>query len=346
VTLLNSFRDADIKEKLAGKSILVTGGTGSFGKQFVRTVLELDCVKRLIVFSRDEQKHFEMMRDFDDTRYPAIRYFLGDVRDLERLQMAFRGVDIVIHAAAQKHVPLAEYNPTECLRTNVWGAENVVRAAIDNGVETVMALSTDKAVSPVNLYGASKLAAEKVFAAANNLSGKAATRFGAVRYGNVVGSKGSVVPYFRQLIRQKAEALPITDERMTRFWITLQQGVNFVLSSMCMMKGGEIFIPKIPSMKMTDLARTMAPEIPQKVVGIRPGEKLHEVMVNEEEARTTRELDDRYVIYPMLSYWAGANSEMPGKPVPDGFRYASDTNDWWLAEAELLGMISRIDLDL
>ena len=345
MTLLNSFRRDDIRDRLAGKSILVTGGTGSFGKQFVRTVLGLDCVSRLIVFSRDEQKHFDMMREFPDSKYPAIRYFLGDVRDLERLQMAFRGVDIIIHAAAQKHVPLAEYNPTECLRTNVWGAENVVRAALDNGVETVMALSTDKAVSPVNLYGASKLAAEKVFIAANNLSGKTQTRFGAVRYGNVVGSRGSVVPFFRDLIKQKAEFLPITDDRMTRFWITLQQGVDFVLSSMCAMTGGEIFIPKIPSMKMTDLARTMAPDLPHKIVGIRPGEKLHEVMVNEEEARTTRELADRYVIYPMLSYWS-KDETMAGEPVAEDFRYASNTNTWWLSEPELLGMISRMDLDL
>ncbi|CAA7612396.1 UDP-N-acetylglucosamine 4,6-dehydratase (inverting) [Candidatus Terasakiella magnetica] len=342
MTLLNTFRQDDIKDRLAGKSVLVTGGTGSFGKQFVRTVLEMGTVSRLIVFSRDEQKHFDMMRDFNDQKYPAIRYFLGDVRDLERLQMAFRGVDIVIHAAAQKHVPLAEYNPTECLRTNVWGAENVVRAALDNGVEAVMALSTDKAVSPVNLYGASKLAAEKVFVAANNLSGQGKTRFGAVRYGNVVGSKGSVVPFFRSLIAQNADHLPITDARMTRFWITLQQGVNFVLSSLCRMRGGEIFIPKIPSMKMTELARTMAPDLPQKMVGIRPGEKLHEVMVNEEEARTTVELADRYVIHPMLSYWSEAESE--GTPVPEGFRYASDTNDWWLSEPELLGMISQMEL--
>ncbi|CAA7619844.1 UDP-N-acetylglucosamine 4,6-dehydratase (inverting) [Magnetospirillum sp. SS-4] len=345
MTLLNSFQADDIRDRLAGKSVLVTGGTGSFGKQFVRTVLGLDCVKRLIVLSRDEQKHFDMMREFDDRKYPAIRYFLGDVRDLERLQMAFRNVDIVVHAAAQKHVPLAEYNPTECLRTNVWGAENVVRAALDNGVETVMALSTDKAVNPVNLYGASKLAAEKVFIAANNLSGQGQTRFGAVRYGNVVGSRGSVVPFFRNLIRQNADALPITDDRMTRFWITLQQGVNFVLSSMCMMKGGEIFIPKIPSMKMTDLAHAMAPDMPIKIVGIRPGEKLHEVMVNEEEARTTRELADRYVIHPMLSYWAGGD-QPEGEPVPEDFRYASNTNTWWLPEPELLGMISRLDMDL
>lgn len=343
MTLLNTFRHDGIREKLAGKSILITGGTGSFGKQFVRTVLGLDCVSRLIVFSRDEQKHFDMMREFNDERYPAIRYFLGDVRDLERLQMAFRGVDFVIHAAAQKHVSMAEYNPTECLRTNVWGAENVVRAALDNGVQTVMALSTDKAVSPVNLYGASKLAAEKVFIAANNLSGKSQTRFGAVRYGNVVGSRGSVVPFFRDLIRKNAEFLPITDDRMTRFWITLQQGVDFVLSSMCLMNGGEIFIPKIPSMKMTDLAKTMAPDLPHKIVGIRPGEKLHEVMVNEEEARTTVELDDRYVIHPMLSYWSKA-AVAAGKQVPEDFRYASNTNDWWLSEPELLGMISRLEL--
>ena len=340
MAILNSFRH-DIDTRLDGKSVLVTGGTGSFGRQFVNTILENYKVARLIVFSRDEQKHFEMQRYFPEDKYPAIRYFLGDVRDFDRLNRAFRGVDVVIHAAAQKHVPLAEYNPTECLHTNVWGAENVVRAAIDNNVEAVVALSTDKAVNPVNLYGASKLAAEKIFVAANNIAGRAHTRFSVIRYGNVVGSKGSVVPFYQDLLAQGTDHLPITDDRMTRFWITLQQGVDFVLSSYAMMKGGEIFIPKIPSMRITDLATCLAPNLPHKIVGIRPGEKLHEVMVSEEEARTTRELTDRYLVYPALSFWTQADMPAGAKPVSEDFRYASNTNDWWLSDAELLGMISR-----
>lgn len=338
VTLLNSFR-REVGDKLKGKSILVTGGTGSFGRQFARTVMERYDVRRLIIFSRDELKQYEMAREFPEDKYPAIRYFIGDVRDRERLMMALRGVDIVIHAAALKHVPVAEYNPTECLRTNVWGAENLVWAALNSDVEAVIALSTDKAVNPINLYGASKLAAEKVFVAANNLRGSAKTRFSVVRYGNVVGSRGSVVPFFQSLIKQGADHLPITDPRMTRFWITLQQGVDFVLSSYDMAKGGEIFIPKIPSMRITELAACMAPKLPQKVVGIRPGEKLHEAMIAEEESRTAMELDDRYVIHPIMSFVAEEARE--GSPVPDGFRYASDTNDWWLEEGELLGMITH-----
>lgn len=343
MTLLNSFRH-DVSAKLNGKSVLVTGGTGSFGRQFVRTLLERYQLDRLVVLSRDEQKHFLMQQEFPEDKYPCLRYFLGDVRDFDRLNRAFKGVNVVVHAAAQKHVPLAEYNPSECLHTNVWGAENVVRAALDNNVEAVIALSTDKAVSPVNLYGASKLAAEKVFVAANNIAGRAHTRFSAVRYGNVVGSKGSVVPFYQKLLAQGADHLPITDARMTRFWITLQQGVDFVLSSYGMMKGGEIFIPKIPSMRITELARCMAPELPQRIIGIRPGEKLHEAMVSEEEARTTRELDDRYLIYPALSFWADADIPENAKPVPEGFRYTSDTNDWWLSDAELLSMISRTQM--
>ncbi|MBC7952776.1 MAG: UDP-N-acetylglucosamine 4,6-dehydratase (inverting) [Rhodospirillaceae bacterium] len=335
---MNSFR-RDVADKLKGKSILVTGGTGSFGHQFVRTVLERYDVRRLIIFSRDELKQYEMAREFPEDKYPAIRYFIGDVRDRERLMMAFRGVDIVIHAAALKHVTVAEYNPTECLRTNVWGAENVVWAALNNNVESVIALSTDKAVNPINLYGASKLAAEKVFVAANNLRGSSRTRFAVIRYGNVVGSRGSVVPLYQSMIKQGADHLPITDPRMTRFWITLQQGVDFVLSSYDLAQGGEIFVPKIPSMRMTELATCMAPTLPHKVIGIRPGEKLHEAMIAEEESRTAVELDDRYVIHPIMTFVKQDN--IAGKAVPDGFRYASDTNDWWLDEGELLGMISR-----
>jgi UDP-N-acetylglucosamine 4,6-dehydratase len=340
VPILNTFR-ADLGDKLKGKSILVTGGTGSFGRQFTRTVLERYDVRRLIIFSRDELKQYEMAQEFPEHKYHAIRYFIGDVRDRERLMMALRGVDIVIHAAALKHVPVAEYNPTECLHTNVWGAENVVWAALNNDVESVVALSTDKAVNPVNLYGASKLAAEKVFVAANNLRGASKTRFSVVRYGNVVGSRGSVVPFFQNLIKQGTDHLPITDERMTRFWITLQQGVDFVLSSLDTMSGGEIFIPKIPSMRITDLADCLGPGLPHKVVGIRPGEKLHEVMVAEEESRTTFEFDDRFVIQPIMRF-VDADAKPEGKPVPEGFRYASDSNDWWLSEGELLGMISRM----
>ncbi|HLO75199.1 MAG TPA: UDP-N-acetylglucosamine 4,6-dehydratase (inverting) [Magnetospirillum sp.] len=343
MTLLNSFR-CDLGDKLDGKSILVTGGTGSFGHQFVRTVLERYKVRRLIVLSRDELKQYEMERQFPVSTYPAMRYFIGDVRDRERLMMAFRDVDVVIHAAALKHVPVAEYNPSECLRTNVWGAENVVWAALQNDVEAVVALSTDKAVNPINLYGASKLAAEKVFVAANNMRGHSRTRFGVVRYGNVVGSRGSVVPLYQRLLAEGTDHLPITDPRMTRFWITLQQGVDFVLSSYDMMRGGEIFVPKIPSMRMTELARCMAPKLEQKIIGIRPGEKLHEAMLAEEESRTAVELPDRYIINPIMSFVDRPPAKEVGKPVAEGFRYSSDSNDWWLTEGELLGMLSRMML--
>ncbi|MEO5335314.1 MAG: UDP-N-acetylglucosamine 4,6-dehydratase (inverting) [Magnetospirillum sp. WYHS-4] len=315
---------------LNDRTILVTGGTGSFGKQFVRTILERFKPRRVIVFSRDEMKQFEMARDLPTERYPAMRYFIGDVRDERRLEMAMRGVDYVIHAAALKQVPTAEYNPFECIHTNVWGAENVVNAALRNDVKRVVALSTDKAANPSNLYGASKLASDKIFVAANNLAGADGTRFAVVRYGNVVGSRGSVVPLFADLIAQGADHLPITDDRMTRFWITLQQGVNFVLSSLATMQGGEIFVPRIPSMRIVDLARTMAPGLPHKLVGIRPGEKLHEVMITEDDARTTVELDDRYVIQPPFVWWEERASPSGGRPVTDGFRYASDSNPEWL----------------
>jgi UDP-N-acetylglucosamine 4,6-dehydratase len=320
-----------IPADLAGVSVLVTGGTGSFGHHFTQAVLERFPVRRLVIYSRDEMKQYEMAQRFPHERYPAIRYFIGDVRDRSRLEMAMNGIDVVVHAAALKHVPTAEYNPFECLHTNVIGAENVVHAAIRNGVKRVVALSTDKAANPINLYGASKLAADKIFVAANNLAGSGGPRFSVVRYGNVVGSRGSVIPFFRRLVREGAASLPITDERMTRFWITLEQGVGFVLSSLHGMQGGEIFVPKIPSMRVVDLARAIAPELPLRSVGIRPGEKLHEVMITEDDSRTTIDIGDRYVIEPAFAWWSREPYAARGaKPVPEGFRYSSDTNDEWL----------------
>lgn len=325
-------RDFDTsKIDLDGKGILVTGGTGSFGRAFISRVLKTWKPKRLIVFSRDELKQYEMAQRFPQSKYPAIRYFIGDVRDRERLEIAMQDIDVVVHAAALKHVEVAEYNPFECIRTNVHGAENIVNAAISCGVSQVIALSTDKAASPVNLYGASKLASDKIFVAANNIAGKRPSKFSTVRYGNVVGSRGSVVPFFKKLMEDGAKELPITDPRMTRFWITLEQGVDFVLSSLAMMHGGEIFIPKIPSMKIIEVAEAMAPGLPQSVVGIRPGEKLHEVMITADDARNTLELEDRYVITPAFKYWTREGFDKPGaKPVPDGFVYSSDNNDEWL----------------
>lgn len=326
---------------LDGASILITGGTGSFGHEFVRAALERYSPRRLIVYSRDELKQYEMAQRFPVERHPAMRFFIGDVRDVSRLSMAMREVDFVIHAAAMKHVPIAEYNPMECINTNVHGAENVVRAALANGVKKVVALSTDKAASPINLYGASKLASDKIFVAANNLSGSIGTQFCVVRYGNVVGSRGSVVPLFRKLIAEGTDHLPITDERMTRFWITLPQGVDFVLSALADMKGGEILIPRIPSMNMVDLAHAMAPGTPIKVIGIRPGEKLHEVMVTEDDARNTLLFRDRYIIEPTLAFWDRAHYLAAGaKPTAEDFRYASNTNDEWLDAAELQHYLS------
>jgi UDP-N-acetylglucosamine 4,6-dehydratase len=315
---------------LNGKSVLVTGATGSFGRQFVRTALEEFNLERLVVFSRDELKQYEMQQD-PGCQSDIMRYFIGDVRDLSRLEMAMRGIDVVIHAAALKQVPAAEYNPFECIRTNVHGAENVVVAAIRSGVQKVVALSTDKAANPINLYGASKLASDKIFIAGNNLSGDAGTRFSVVRYGNVVGSRGSVVELFQRLIDTGADSLPITDRRMTRFWITLQQGVEFVMSTCDMMTGGEIFVPKIPSMRITDLANVMAPDLETHEIGIRPGEKLHEMMISEDDARTTLELADRYVIEPAFAFWKRDHLEAAGASrLPEGFSYQSETNTEWL----------------
>jgi len=326
---------------LDGKVILVTGATGSFGRRFVETVLSRARPRKLIVYSRDELKQSEMQVDlserFEAERLAPLRFFLGDVRDRERLTLAMRGVDIVIHAAALKQVPAAEYNPSECIHTNVLGAENVVWACLTNRVKQVVALSTDKACNPINLYGATKLASDKTFVAANNLSGDIGTRFSVVRYGNVVGSRGSVAPLFQRLIAKGVAELPITDPRMTRFWITLNQGVDFVLSSLAMMRGGEIFVPKIPSMKVLDLAQAMAPDLGHRIVGIRPGEKLHEIMISADDARTTVDLGDRYAIEPAFAEYTREAFE--GARLDEGFCYASDSNDEWLAGADLLAVL-------
>jgi UDP-N-acetylglucosamine 4,6-dehydratase len=329
---------------LDGKVILVTGGTGSFGRRFVETVLLNWRPRKLIIFSRDELKQSEMQADlaerYDAERLACMRFFLGDVRDRERMTLAFRGVDVVIHAAALKQVPAAEYNPSECIHTNVLGAENVVWACLANRVKQVVALSTDKACNPANLYGATKLASDKTFVAANNLSGDIGAKFSVVRYGNVVGSRGSVAPLFQRLIAKGVTELPITDARMTRFWITLNQGVDFVLSSLTVMRGGEIFVPKIPSMKMTDLAAAMAPDRPIKVIGIRPGEKLHEMMISVDDARTTVDLGDRYAIEPAFVEYTRQSFSDTHPMVADGFSYASDTNQEWLSGEGLIALLN------
>ena len=312
---------------LNGKTILVTGGTGSFGQRFLETVLTRYRPHKVIVFSRDELKQMEMSEKKPFRGVSNIRYFIGDVRDADRLEMAFRGVDYVVHAAALKQVTTAEYNPFECIRTNVHGAENVVRAAMRAGVNKVIALSTDKAANPINLYGASKLAADKIFIAARSVVGAGNPNFAVVRYGNVVGSRGSVVPLFRRLIEQGETSLPITDPRMTRFWITLGQGIELVLSALADMHGGEIFVPKIRAMKIVDLARVMAPNLATHVTGIRPGEKLHELMITQEDARMTVELPDRYVVRPSL--YADIRKPFSGEqPVSEDFYYASNNAEW------------------
>ena len=331
---------------LDGKVILITGGTGSFGKRFIETVLKRYSPRKLIVYSRDELKQSDMQQElrekFSADDMARMRFFLGDVRDRSRLTLALRGVDIVIHAAALKQVPAAEYNPSECIQTNIIGAENVVWASLSNHVKQVVALSTDKACNPVNLYGATKLASDKTFVAANNLSGDIGTKFAVVRYGNVVGSRGSVVPLYRRLLDQGAAELPVTDVRMTRFWITLNQGVDFVLSSLVLMRGGEIFVPKIPSMSMPDLVKAMSPDAGIKVVGIRPGEKLHEIMVGSDDARQTVELSDRYVIEPsFVEYTRKAFGPEDGAArVHEDFSYASDSNDEWLSPEALRAMLA------
>ena len=320
------------------KSILITGGTGSFGKKYVKTLLERYQPKKLIIYSRDELKQFEMEQTFSQD---CMRYFIGDVRDRDRLIQAMNGVDYVIHAAALKQVPAAEYNPMECIKTNIHGAENVIQAALANNVEKVIALSTDKAANPVNLYGATKLASDKLFVAANNLAGGHKTRFAAVRYGNVVGSRGSVVPFFKNRIDEGCDHLPITDARMTRFWITLQQGVDFVLKNFGRMHGGEIFVPKIPSVKVVDLARAMAPNLPHKIIGIRPGEKLHEIMCPSDDSHLTLEFADHYVMKPTIQFsgyvdFLVNNLCETGQPVEQGFEYHSGKNSHFLNNEEIV----------
>ncbi|MGE4399595.1 MAG: UDP-N-acetylglucosamine 4,6-dehydratase (inverting) [Campylobacterales bacterium] len=327
---------------LNGKTILITGGTGSFGKKFIKTVLQNYSPKKLIVYSRDELKQFEMASEYNA---PCMRYFIGDVRDGDRLLKAMDGVDFVVHAAALKHVPIAEYNPMECIKTNINGAQNVIDAALANGVEKVVALSTDKAANPINLYGATKLASDKLFVAANNIKGSKKTTFSVVRYGNVVGSRGSVVPFFKKLVEGGAKEIPITDARMTRFWITLEEGVEFVLKSFERMQGGEIFVPKIPSMRVVDLALAVAPNLPMKIVGIRPGEKLHEVMCPADDSHRTIEFKDHFVIEPTIKFTDSDvdYSKNPlgeiGKSVVEGFEYSSEKNDWWLGNNEMLRLI-------
>ena len=314
--------------------VLVTGGTGSFGKKFVELMLRDYHPRRLVIFSRDELKQHDMQAS--GFNHPSLRYFIGDVRDPQRLQRAFAGVTVVVHAAALKQVPACEYNPFEAVQTNIMGGRNVIDAAIDQGVLRILALSTDKAVSPVNLYGATKLCAEKMFVQANAYSGGRETRFSSARYGNVVGSRGSVVPVF--LEQRKRGKITVTDPRMTRFWITLEQGVRFVIRCIEEMHGGEIFVPKIPSMKLVDMAEALAPGCQVDYIGIRPGEKLHEVLLSEDEARNTLELDDMFVIQPAHSWWRKENWKA-GRPLPDGFRYTSDTNPTWLTAADLFAMV-------
>lgn len=320
-------------------TVLITGGTGSFGKKFIEVMLREYHPRKLIVFSRDELKQHEMQASgFND---PSLRYFIGDIRDLQRCRRAFEGVDIVIHAAALKQVPACEYNPMEAIKTNILGSSNVIDAAIDAGVKKVVALSTDKAVNPVNLYGATKLAAEKLFVQSNAYAGSKNTRFACVRYGNVVGSRGSVVPVF---LKQRATGkVTVTDERMTRFWISLEGGVRFVIRAVENMHGGEVFVPKIPSMTVTDLAKAIAPEAVIEYIGIRPGEKLHEVLISEDEARQTVELPDMYVVQPAESFWFGRDWETKGKLLEDGFRYASNTNEEWLGVNQISSIIAPIE---
>ncbi|MFY9070961.1 UDP-N-acetylglucosamine 4,6-dehydratase (inverting) [Aliarcobacter butzleri] len=327
-----------------GKNILITGGTVSFGKKYTKILLEKYKPNKIIIYSRDELKQYEMAQEYNDK---CMRYFIGDVRDIDRLKKATKDVDLIIHAAALKHVPIAEYNPMECIKTNINGAQNVIDAAIENGVSKVIALSTDKAANPVNLYGATKLASDKLFVAANNLVGNQNIKFSVVRYGNVVGSRGSVIPFFKKLINDGIKELPITDEKMTRFFITLEDGVNFVLKNFERMQGGEIFIPKIPSMKIVDMAKALAPNLPHKIIGIRAGEKLHEIMCPSDDSHLTLEFENHYLIKPTIKFsgYVDYSKNLLGEvgiPVKQGFEYNSGNNDQWLTNEEFLKMMKRI----
>ena len=327
------------------KSVLITGGTGSFGHRYVSTLLNNYNLDRLVIYSRDELKQYDMSQKFDNR--DIMRFFIGDVRDIERLKDAMRGIDIVIHAAALKQVPAAEYNPMECIKTNIHGAENIIKAALDNNVEKVVALSTDKAANPINLYGATKLASDKLFVAANNISG-GRTKFSVIRYGNVVGSRGSVVPYFQQLISENSNSIPVTHKGMTRFWITLQEGVDFVIKCISRMQGGEIFIPKIPSVRIMDLAEAMAPEIPIKIIGIRPGEKIHEVMCPADDSHLNIEFDDHFVISPSIRFYSRPNDftksslNEVGRFVKSEFEYSSGKNSHFLTKSEIIEYNNKI----
>lgn len=333
---------------LNNKSILITGGTGSFGKEFVRTILDkYPNIKRIVIYSRGEMKQFQMKQLFPETEYPQMRYFIGDVRDAERLKRACEGIDVIIHAAAIKQVDTAEYNPDECIKTNINGAQNVINAALDCGVSNVVALSTDKACAPINLYGATKLASDKLFVAANNISGRKDIRFSVVRYGNVMGSRGSVIPFFIDKRDSGAKELPITDTRMTRFNISLQEGVSLVLYALGHHLGGEIFIPKIPSYHICDVAKAIAPEIPQVEIGIRPGEKLHEEMITATDSLNTIDLGKYYAILPSITFNGHRLKEdyirhHKAKPVPEGFHYSSDSNSEWETIQSLREKISRL----
>lgn len=323
------------------KTILITGGTGSFGKKYTEILLKNYKPRKIIIFSRDELKQYEMAQVFKES---CMRYFIGDVRDKNRLKSAMRDVDFVIHAAAMKHVPIAEYNPMECIKTNINGASNIIEAAISCKVQKVIALSTDKASNPINLYGATKLASDKLFIAANNITGEQNTKFAVVRYGNVIGSRGSVVPLFLKLAKENSDFIPITDTRMSRFWISLEDGVNFVLKNFKRMQGGEIFVPKIPSIKITDLAHAIAPKIPIKIIGIRPGEKLHENMIGVDDSHLTLEFSDHYVIEPSIQFTSKPNFKQnalneSGNLVKDGFEYNSGTNPWFLKGDEISKML-------
>jgi UDP-N-acetylglucosamine 4,6-dehydratase len=329
-------------QHLKGSRILVTGGTGSFGKKFIATVLsQCPDVERIAVFSRDELKQFEMSQEFPEAAFPNLRYFIGDVRDRDRLERALEGIDTVIHAAALKQVPAAEYNPFECIKTNVLGAQNVIDAAMNQGVKRVVALSTDKAAGPINLYGATKLCSDKLFTASNNYKGWRDYRAAVVRYGNVMGSRGSVIPFF--MARRNTGVLPITDERMTRFNITLQEGVNMVCSALETMWGGEIFVPRIPSYRISDVAKAVAPECRHEIVGIRPGEKLHEEMITETDGISSLEFPGHFVILPAVQRWDPADyaRQLGGKKCPDGFKYNSGTNDQWLTVDQLRALIEK-----